>query len=260
MTRLKSFILLFLSSALLFSSCEEIPVISYEDREYDKVICHFDFELWADYVNINSYSSFEFPAIKSYEDVVLYGKQAFYAITAKEPNLPYYVCYDEEYDYWMFVCETLYADGKYILSRDSFRIIISGSGKVILIIPQHLGNLEIQNIDYNTSNSFSFSYEDFSEYTGYTLYNEKLDAVTCAKDVIERAEYLYDKWMIICENKAHVVCYDEKNDCWLYYDRKEGIGKGTVNGMTMIIQSDGEMLLMKFESSSFDDSGLLTTE
>lgn len=265
---MKRIIALCLSLVLLFSlfaACgEKEPDRSYEKIAHEYEWCYFPIGDIDD-----AEITYSFPPVTCYDDVVLYAKQYCYMTFGELNEDPYSIAHRESDGVWYYTSSVLdfeeiagYAGAMFIdpIGHRTYRFAITDSGDVIYAnmwdydFSKGSGDfdfidykpleerLSCEGIEFDLSNKFSFSYDDIKDFESHPMFIEKLEPVNSADDVVERAKYLRRRSYGTDELNPYSICYDEKNDCWLYY---EMIDADQVL-MYFVIDSDGQMLLFTF--------------
>lgn len=227
----------------LFSACSKPE----PDRSYEK-IAH-EAEAWYIYYETDEPALYSFPPVTGYDDVVLYAKQYYYMLFGVQNSDPYIVVKNEEQGLWLYKSSILsHACGNdlfgrevwYLSEENLFYFIIEKDGDVVFSSGGTLAPTnDISGIEFDLSNEFSFSYDGLKDFESIAMFIEKLEPVTCARDVIERAEYLRRRSYGTEELNPYSICYDSENDCWLYHET----GFTNQPEIRFVIDGSGQLLL-----------------
>lgn len=253
-----SFILIF---ALLAACGKQEP-----DRSYEKVAHHCPW--WRISLTEDSDILYTFPPVTCYDDVVLYAKQYCYMTYGKMNNAPYTVMRVEDEGYWVYKSSVLdfvwtanNMGTKYMkpIDDECYEFAITDDGAVVYTRMYDIDVTEVEysynhykpleeklsceGIDFDLSNEFDFSYDDIKDFESLDMFIEKLEPVNSAEDVIERAKQLRYRTYKTDTLNPYSVCYDEKNDCWLYYEIEDIF---EAKFMYFVIDSDGQLLMFTF--------------
>ncbi len=261
---MKRIIALFLSLILLlslFAACGR----KEPDRSYEKIAHEYPMGWWPVTIDDTQEPLYTFPPVTCYDDVVLYAKQYYYMTYGITNNNPYVVIRDSEAGAWLYVSSVLsFEDLGYPgipmitpTNFENYRFVITDSGDVLecrtwsydlesvdFIVNYELleEKLDYEGVDFDLSNCFDFSYDDIKDFESHDMFIEKLEPVTCAQDVVERAEYLRRRSYGTEDLNPYAVCYDSVNDCWLYYE----LISTYQTSMYFVIDSSGQLLLFTF--------------
>lgn len=142
-------------------------------------------------------------------------------------------------DYWY---EFVITDGGNVIFAN-MQVLNLSSGTLFTYYEPLEEKLSYEGVEFDLSNKFSFSYDDVKHFESHTMFIEKLEAVNSANDVVERAKRLRNRSYKGAGLNPYSVCYDEKNDCWLYY---EMVDLWETPLMYFVIDSNGQLLMFTF--------------